>query len=55
MECLAVTEIPDGPKWTYKIKLDGFELEAVKNAGETILYSRHDNVLNKKLGMSLMH
>ena len=48
MECLPVTAIPDGSEWTYEIKLDGFRLEAVKNAGETVLYSRRGNVLNKK-------
>ena len=48
MECLPVTAVPDGPEWTYEIKLDGFRLEAVKNAGETVLYSRRGNVLNKK-------
>jgi DNA ligase D-like protein (predicted ligase) len=48
MECLPVTEIPKGPEWTYEIKLDGFRLEAVKNAGETVLYSRRGNVLNQK-------
>jgi DNA ligase D-like protein (predicted ligase) len=48
MECLPVTTLPDGPGWTYEIKLDGFRLEAVKNAGKTILYSRRGNVLNQK-------
>jgi DNA ligase D-like protein (predicted ligase) len=48
MECLPVEQIPKGPQWTYEIKLDGFRLEAVKNSGETVLYSRRRNVLNKK-------
>jgi DNA ligase D-like protein (predicted ligase) len=48
MECLPVTKLPDGPAWTYEIKLDGFRLEAVKNSGETTLYSRRKNVLNRK-------
>ncbi len=48
MECLPVTTLPDGPQWTYEIKLDGFRLEAVKNGGKTTLYSRRGNVLNKK-------
>jgi ATP-dependent DNA ligase len=38
----------EGPGWTYEIKLDGYRLEAVKNGGETTLYSRRRNVLNKK-------
>src|SRR5580658_7224388 len=48
MECLPVTKLPDGPEWTYEIKLDGFRLEAVKNSRETTLYSRRRNILNHK-------
>ena len=48
MECLAVTTLPDGPEWTYEIKLDGFRLEAVKDDGKVTLYSRRGNVLNQK-------
>jgi DNA ligase D-like protein (predicted ligase) len=48
MECLAVTKLPDGPEWTYEIKLDGFRLEAVKAQGKITLYSRRGNVLNQK-------
>lgn len=48
MECLPVTAIPEGPGWTYEIKLDGYRLQAVKNAGKTVLYSRRRNVLNEK-------
>jgi DNA ligase D-like protein (predicted ligase) len=48
MECLPVNAIPDGRGWTYEIKLDGFRLEAVKNSGETTLYSRRGNILNRK-------
>jgi DNA ligase D-like protein (predicted ligase) len=48
MECLGVVALPEGAEWTYEIKLDGFRLEAVKNSGETIVYSRRGNVLNRK-------
>src|ERR1700693_5226463 len=48
MECLPVAKLPEGPEWTYEIKLDGFRLEAVKNSGETTLYSRRGNILNRK-------
>lgn len=48
MECLPVATIPEGPEWTYEIKLDGFRLEVVKSAGKTTLYSRRRNVLNRK-------
>ena len=50
MECLPVNEIPQGPEWSYELKLDGYRLEAVKNAGEVTLYSRRRNVLNHKFG-----
>jgi ATP-dependent DNA ligase len=48
MECLPVTKMPDGPEWTYEIKLDGFRLEAVKTSGETTLYSRRGNIMKRK-------
>ena len=48
MECLSVTKIPDGPEWTYEIKLDGYRLQAVKCEGKVTLYSRRKNILNRK-------
>jgi bifunctional non-homologous end joining protein LigD len=48
MECLPVTKLPEGPDWTYEIKLDGYRLEVVRAGGETTLYSRRQNVLNRK-------
>jgi DNA ligase D-like protein (predicted ligase) len=48
MECLPVAKIPDGPGWTYEIKLDGYRLEVVRSGGEITLFSRRRNVLNKK-------
>ena len=50
MECLPVPTVPEGPEWTYEIKLDGYRLEAVRSAGETTLFSRKENILNKKFG-----
>ena len=50
MECLPVPTVPEGPEWTYEIKLDGYRLEAVRVAGETKLFSRRENLLNKKFG-----
>jgi hypothetical protein len=50
MQCLPVKGIPQGPEWSYELKLDGYRLEAVKNAGEVTLYSRRRNVLNHKFG-----
>jgi DNA ligase D-like protein (predicted ligase) len=48
MECLPVSKLPEGPEWTYEIKLDGYRLEVVKSAGKATLYSRRRNVLNEK-------
>jgi DNA ligase D-like protein (predicted ligase) len=48
MECLPVSTLPEGKNWSYEIKLDGFRLEAVKRKGETALFSRRGNILNRK-------
>jgi DNA ligase D-like protein (predicted ligase) len=48
MDCLPVRKLPEGPKWTYEIKLDGYRLEAVRRGRETTVYSRRQNVFNKK-------
>jgi ATP-dependent DNA ligase len=48
MECLPVTKILEGPEWTYEIKLDGYRLEAIREGGKTTLYSRRQNVLDKR-------
>jgi DNA ligase D-like protein (predicted ligase) len=48
MECLPVSKLPQGPEWSYEIKLDGFRLSAVKKTGKTTLYSRRGNILNRK-------
>jgi DNA ligase D-like protein (predicted ligase) len=48
MECLPVSEVPEGPEWTYELKLDGYRLEVVRTQKEITLYSRRRNILNKK-------
>jgi ATP-dependent DNA ligase len=48
MDCLPVIKPPEGPDWTYEIKLDGYRLEAVKSQGKVTVYSRRRNVLNEK-------
>jgi ATP dependent DNA ligase domain len=47
MDCLPVSRLPEGPEWTYEIKLDGYRLDVVRSAGRTTLYSRRRNVLNQ--------
>jgi bifunctional non-homologous end joining protein LigD len=48
MDCLPVAKLPDGPEWTYEIKLDGYRLEVVRKGRTTTLYSRRENVLNQR-------
>jgi ATP-dependent DNA ligase len=48
MDCLAFPKIPEGPEWTYEIKLDGFRVEAIRQHGKVTLYSRRGNILNTK-------
>jgi DNA ligase D-like protein (predicted ligase) len=48
MDCLPVVNVPEGPEWSYELKLDGYRLEVVRAKGETTLYSRRRNVLNQK-------
>jgi DNA ligase D-like protein (predicted ligase) len=48
MDCLPAIAVPDGPEWTYEIKLDGYRLEVVKSDAEAMLYSRRKNILNGK-------
>jgi len=50
MDCLPVTEVPEGAEWTYEIKLDGYRLEAVKTKSKVTVYSRRRNTLNAKFG-----
>ena len=48
MDCLGVKTLPEGPEWSYEIKLDGYRVEAVHSGKTTTLYSRRRNVLNEK-------
>ena len=48
MECALVSTLPEGPDWTYEVKLDGYRAIGVKNSRETILYSRNHKNFNKR-------
>jgi DNA ligase D-like protein (predicted ligase) len=47
MECALVSQLPEGPDWTYEVKLDGYRAIGVKG-DETILYSRNRENFNKR-------
>src|SRR5882762_2187989 len=47
MECALVSTLPEGPDWTYEVKLDGYRAIGVKGH-ETILYSRNRKNFNKR-------
>jgi ATP-dependent DNA ligase len=49
MNCHPVSRIPEGPNWTYEIKLDGYRLEAVKAKGRVMVYSCRRTVLNRQV------
>ncbi len=58
MDCLGVKALPEGPEWSYEIKLDGYRVEAVRSPKRTNLFSRRRNVLNEKfpyVGAALAH
>lgn len=48
MQCLSVAKLPEGPDWTWEIKLDGYRCEAVRSGKNVTLYSRLENSLNVK-------
>jgi bifunctional non-homologous end joining protein LigD len=48
MECLQVSMLPNGPDWTYEVKLDGYRAIGVKTSREAILYSRNGKNFNKR-------
>src|SRR5712664_1752438 len=48
MECALVPKLPDGPDWTYEVKLDGYRAIGVKTSREAILYSRNHKNFNKR-------
>jgi DNA ligase D-like protein (predicted ligase) len=50
MDCLPVSKLPEGPEWTYELKLDGYRLEAVRGEKVVTLYSRRRKVLNGRFG-----
>ncbi len=48
MECLLVSSLPEGPEWTYEIKLDGYRAQALCDGGDTRLLSRNGKDLGQR-------
>jgi len=40
MELLAVTRLPEGPEWSYEVKLDGYRAQAIHGARLRLLSRR---------------
>lgn len=52
MLLLRTDKLPEGPDWTYELKLDGYRAVAIKKAGKVHLRSRNDNDFNARIQTS---
>jgi len=48
MECVPVSKLPDGSKWLWELKLDGYRAIGFKSGGKVQLYSRNSKPFDKK-------
>ena len=49
MQVVPVRELPDGGKWTYEAKLDGYRCLAAKRSTGVVLWSRRGNGFHRAL------
>jgi hypothetical protein len=55
MLLLPAESLPQGPRWTYQLKLDGFRALAIKTGGEVRLRSRSSAIHNCYIIGSYVH
>jgi bifunctional non-homologous end joining protein LigD len=48
MQCLAVEALPEGPKWAYEFKRDGYRALGLKSGGSSRLISRNAKDLSAR-------
>ena len=48
MECLLVSKLPEGPEWTYEVKLDGYRVQAFCDGSQSRLLSKNGKDLGSR-------
>lgn len=48
MECRLMPEVPDGARWLYELKLDGYRAIAINDGTATHLYSRYGHAFDAR-------
>ena len=53
MECLLVSKLPEGPDWTYEVKLDGYRVQALCDGSQSRLLSKNGKDLASRFPAAL--